>query len=231
MRRLLALLSVSVSVSVAPAAARADRPTSGDMSILSGRTLGNGETVLAAALGWPGIWGEVVLAPSSTFNVGIRGSVLYGSPVMGLGHGVGGGLTVPLRLHVFGREALDLAIAVEPGFAAGEGALAGQTGTFANDFGWAAWSDAGALVGMRVSDAVTLTLGLLGEVAWVNVAEDTVDGQQLVGGAVAVLAAEALMSRDTMLFGELRGGWGFAPERLFDGHEILRLSLGIAYLL
>ena len=208
-----------------------DRPTSGDMSVLSGRTLGNGETVLAAGLGWPAFWGEIVLAPSSTFNLGIRGSVLIGSPVMGLGSGVGGSASLPARIWLFGKETLDVALAIEPGFAAGEGALAGQEGTFADDFGWAGWADVGALLGMQVSEAVTLTLGLLGEIAYVSVPDDEVNGSHLVGGGVAVLGVEALMSRDTMLFAELRGGWGFAPEDLFDGHQVLRVSLGIAYLL
>lgn len=216
---------------LAAGGAQADsRPTTGDMSILSGRTLGNGEMVLAAGLGWPGIWGQVVLAPSSTFNLGLRGTVLYGSPLMGLGHGVGGAVTAPMRLHVFGRDTLDVSLAVEPGFALGEGALAGQQESFANDLGLLAWAEGGVLAGLQVSSAVTLTLGLLGELAFVDV-PDSADGRHLVGGAVGVLAAEALMSRDTMLFGEVRGGWGFAAEQLFDGHEIVRLSLGIAYLL
>lgn len=208
-----------------------DRPTSGDMSILSGRTLGNGETVLAAGLGWPGIWAQVTLAPSSTFNLGVRATVLYGSPVMGLGSGVGGSLSVPMRLHLFGKDTLDLALTLEPGFALGEGALAGQETAFADNFGYAGWADVGALAGMQVSEAVTLTLGVLGEVAYVDVPDNDVDGRHLVGGVLGVLAVEALMSRDTMLFAELRGGWGFANERLFDGHEILRVSLGLAYLL
>lgn len=217
-------------LAVGSAARADDRPTSGDMSLLSGRTLGNGETALAAALGWPGLWAQVTLAPSSTLNVGIRGFVLYGSPLMGLGAGVGGGGAVPVRIWVFGEGSVDLSLAIEPAFMVGEGALAGQEGTFADDFGWAGWAEAGALLGMQASSAVTLTLGLLGGGGYVRVA-DAGDGSHVIGTTTLVLGVEALMSRDTLLFAELRGGWGFAPEALFDGHYIVRVSLGIAYLL
>ena len=226
-----ALSSVLIAVLALAEPARADdRPTSGDMSLFSGRTLGNGETALAAGLGWPWLWGQITLAPSSTFNLGIRGLVLYGSPIMGLGSGVGGGASLPIRIWIGGTEKLDVSIAIEPGGAAGEGALAGQEATFADDFGWLVFGDAGVLLGMQLSEAVTLTLGALGEVAYVSV-PDSSDGDHLVGGALAALGIEALMSRDTMLFADLRAGWGFAPSGLFDGHQILRVSLGLAYLL
>ena len=123
-----AALVVAWVLAAAPALAR---PTSGDMSIVSGRTMGVGEEAIAAGLGWPGIWAEYLLAPSSTFNVGFRGTVLYGSPVMGLGSGVGAEATVPLRFHLWGADLLDVALQLEPSAFIGEGALAeilGQAG-------------------------------------------------------------------------------------------------------
>jgi hypothetical protein len=51
-----------------------------------------------------------------------------------------------------------------------------------------------------------------------------------IGGIVVSAALEALMSRDTMLFVEIRGGVGFA-DGLFDSQGIFQGSLGLAYLL
>src|SRR5687768_6384965 len=81
----------------------ATRPTSGEASFLSGRTLGVGQALMAASLGWPGFWAQLELAPDSGINVGVRGAVVYGSPVMGLVAGAGGELSVPIRVHVFGE--------------------------------------------------------------------------------------------------------------------------------
>jgi len=207
-----------------------NRPTSGDMSIVSGRTLGNGETALAAGLGWPGLWAEVVFAPSSVLNIGARGAVLIGSPVMGLGRTVGGSLTVPTRYHFLGKGVLDLSILIEPGFAIGQGSIAGQEGIFSDELGFAATLTMGALAGAQLSDSITFTLGLAGEMAYVDVSSG-VDTAQFVGGGIAILGLELNMSRDTMLFAEGRGGIGFAPDDVFDGHGIVRVSLGMAYLL
>lgn len=222
----LAALVLALSASVA----RADRPTSSDMSITSGRTLGVGELVLAAGLGWPGIWAEAVTAPSSTFNLGFRGTVLYGTPLIGFGGGVGGELSVPMRLHLFGAGQLDLALGVTPAFVIGEASLVGQEGTFANDLGFAARGEVAMLAGAQVSAAVTITLGLGGGVAWTS-APDAGGASDIVGTALAILAIEALMARDTLLFAEAAGGYGFAPEMQYDGRGVMRVSLGMAYLM
>ncbi len=210
--------------------AQASRPTSGDVSILSGRTVGVDQTILAAGLGWPGAWAELMLAPSSTFNLALRGSVLYGSPIMGVGTGVGGEVSVPMRLHVFGRGQLDVALALTPSAVLGEGSLVGETSVFQNDLGWAGRLEAGLLAGAHVSDAVTITLGLAGSAALTGV-PNRPNSTHLVGTALAIGGVEALMSADTMLFAEAAGGYGFAPADLYDGHGAFRVSLGLAYLL
>src|SRR4051812_8135844 len=71
----------------------AARPTSGEASMLSGRTLGTGEVMIAGAAGWPWIYAQVELAPTSTFNIGVRAALLYGSPIMALAPGAGGELS------------------------------------------------------------------------------------------------------------------------------------------
>lgn len=207
---------------------RSVRPTSGDVSILSGRTVGNGEVVLAGALGWPRA--EVLLAPSSRFNVEIRGAVSYGSPFMGFGTAVGGEISVPMRYLVWAEDHLDLSAYARPLVVLGEGRLVGQTGVFSDDFGWGVGFETGMKLGFQASDAVTLAGGLLGTFAWVDVSD--ADGAAGAIGSIQLMAGlEALMSRSTMLFVEAVGGVGFSGDGRFDSRGVVRLSLGIAYLL
>lgn len=206
----------------------ANRPTSGDVSIRSGRTLGTGKTVLAAGIGWPGAVAEIHFAPSPRLNVGIRANIDYGSPFLGTGTGGGGGLSVPLRFHIHGKGNLDVSILAEPGVRFGEGALVGQRGVFSNDFGVGAKLDAGPLFGLRVSKAVTLTAAPLLSLGYVTVPKAS---GSAIAGLAGLLGIEALMSSDTLLFAEARFGYGFAPAGLFNGHEMLSVVFGVGYLL
>lgn len=216
----------------APPVEAAARPTSGDASLLSGRTLGNGEVLLAAALGWPGLWAQLELAPSATFNLGIRAGVVYGSPVMGLAIGAGGQLTVPMRIWVWGEHQTDLSIRVAPSILVGEGILAGEAGLFAHELGLAGRLDAGVVFGFQADPRITLLFGadLGGGVSWVNGAN-----AQPIGVLQGRLGLEGLLARDTMLFAELTAGGGLAPDRagvpLYPDRFALGLSLGIGYLL
>ena len=203
-----------------------DRPTSGVISMWSGRTLGNGHSAIAAGVGWPGLFVELALAPSSRLNIGGRLQVNYGSPLMGIGDGIGGDLQVPIRFHFYGREDLDLALAIRPGFTFGQGALVGQQGGFANDFAWAGRLDAGVLLGAHTSESITLTFGLLGGAGLSDV---TGVGLEVFGTFYATAAIEAVVSRDTMLFALLEGGYGLARAERFDTTAIFRLWLGLAY--
>ncbi len=212
----------------APTTAAQTRPTSDDVSVLSGRTVGNGEVVLAAGLGWPGFWAEVLLAPSSQFNLSIRAGFHYGSPLLGLETGVGGELSFPMRLLLYGEDNIDLAAYLRPFGIVGEGVLVGQEGTFANDIGWAVGTDAGLKVGFHVSDAVTLGTGTLVRFAYVDT-PDASDGNGIVLGVAILASVEANMSRATTLFLELQGGYGFAADRLFNNHAMLVVSFGLAY--
>ncbi len=213
----------------------ASRPTSGEASFLSGRTLGTGQTMMAAALGWPGFWAQLELAPDSSLNVGVRASVVYGSPVMGLIAGAGGELSVPIRVHVLGEGDLDLALRIAPQIAMGEGRLfGGADGTsLANQLGVSSRLELGALLGWRVVERFTLFFGLSAApgLTWL-------DGERVraIGVFTGTIGLEALMSLETMLFAEVQGGAGVVDGTgllfaFYPQQEILRISLGIAYVL
>lgn len=212
----------------------ATRPTSGEASFLSGRTLGVGQALMAAALGWPGFWAQVELAPDSGLNVGVRAAVVYGSPVMGLVAGAGGELSVPIRVHVFGEGDVDIALRVTPEVSFGEGRLFGGGETsLANEIGVSSRLELGALLGWRLVERFTLFVGLGAApgISWLD--GDEVRAIGLFTGSIGV---EALMSLETMLFGEIQGGVGVADTSgvvfaLYPQQEILRVSLGIAYVL
>lgn len=243
-RALLALWVIVGSSSMARAQSAADdwappdagsRPTSGEASFLSGRTLGGGETFMAAALGWPGIWAHVELAPLALFNIGIRGSVLYGAPAFGLVAGAGGELALPMRIHLLGEGEIDIALRLAPEVALGEGRLFGEQSSviYAGDLGVSSRLDGGLRIGWRLAERVTLLAGAdLGVgISWVEG-----DRAHAIGVFTGVVGIEALMSRDTMLFAELVGGGGIAEAGsravpYYPDPAIFRLSLGLGYLL
>jgi len=203
------------------------RPTSDAPSPLSGRTLGNGETLLAGAVGWPGVWAAALFSPSSQLDIGVQIEVDYGSPFLGVSTGVGGALSVPLRLLVYGKDDIDMAIAARVFGLVGEGALIGQRGVFADELGWGIGSELGLRVGFHVSEDVTLGAGASGLFAY-TVSKEA-DSNDVVGGAAAVLLVEVLLSGSSLLFAEVWTGYGFAPSDLYGSNLLLRLSLGVAF--
>ncbi|NOY93195.1 MAG: hypothetical protein GXP55_18575 [Deltaproteobacteria bacterium] len=203
-------------------------PTSGDPSAISGRTLGNHQVLLAAGVGWPGFWAEALFSPSRTLDVGVRGDVLYGSPLLGFGTGVGGEVSVPLRLHLWAGEKSDFSLAGRPFLDLGDGSLVGEQGIFAGSFGYALGLEIEGLLGVQVSGGVTLTVGAGSNLAFTNVPENSASGD-LIGSLYGVVGVEAIFSGTTLLFARIRGGYGFAPDRLFDSRANLRVSFGVAY--
>ena len=214
-------------LSAAAAASAQSRPTSGDMSLISGRTVGNGEVVLAGALGWPGFSAEAMFAPTSRFNLGVRLDVNYGA-LAGIGIGIGGGLSVPMRLHLYGSGHIDVAAFARPFILLGEGSQVGEGGAFSDSFGWGGGLEAGLRLGFQPSDTVTLAAGAGGLFAVVGV-PDTSRGAKVLGGPAGMLGLEILMSSSTMLFIEAWGGYVFRPTNRFDGPAYLRLALGLAF--
>ncbi len=210
--------------------------TSGDASLLSGRTNGTGEVMIAGAAGWPWIWAQVDIAFDPAFNLGIRASLLYGSPFMAFEPGVGGEASLPMRFHVYGEDRLDLAIFATPAAVFGEAATTGQGGTAASgEFGWGLRLEGGLLAGYQALDRVTLILGAGGHLGMVNT--PSASDFNLVGAAFLRAGVEGLISRDTLLFVLADGGVGFSPTRtggpLFRESfpPVFRISLGVGYLL
>lgn len=223
----------AVAASDAYAPPPGDRPTSGDASLLSGRTLGVGNVMIAAMAGWPGAFVQLELAPTSLFNLGIRGGFLWGSPLMGLQVGLGGELAVPMRLRVWGEGQLDLAIVVEPMFAAGPGNVYGES-AFGGAFAYGTRLDAGARIGWEADPHLTVFGGIAAGGGFSEV-PDARSGVQPIGAVYATVGGEVLTSRDFMLFLRVDAGYGLAPDRsglaLYGDRVILRLLFGGAFLM
>jgi len=143
---------------------------------------------------------------------------------------VGGGLTIPARIHVFASDKLDLSIYFEPGVVLGEAALVGEVVTFAGSFGYGIYALVGAVAGAQLSDMVTLNIGLVGDIGYVHTPSKTINQLSPIGAILVSAGLEALMSRDTMIFLQIRGGVGFS-DNLFDTQAVFQGSLGLAYLL
>jgi hypothetical protein len=228
LRSLCAILALFGSV-----IARAEAPR--DPSVRSGRTLEAGQVMIAGAAGWPWLWLQVEHAPSDRVSVGVRGAVLYGSPIMALHAGVGGELSLPIRVHVHREGDLDVALMLTPAITFGEAALTGeQASRFSGDFGWSPRLEAGVRLGLRVQERLTFFAGASAHAGLLHTPDA---GEPAPAGALfAALGLEGMISPDTMLFVEAEGGFGIAPRRgasVIFGEPVpplVRVSLGVAYL-
>jgi len=227
-RPMLPALLFATLLAIAPSARALPPPTSGDPSVISGRTLGNGQILLAAGVGWPGFWAKGLFSPTRAIDIGVRGDVLYGSPLLGFGTGIGGEVSVPMRIHLWASGDMDFSVAPRPFFAMGDGSLVGERNLFAGSFGYALGLDLQGLLGIQVSDTVTLTVGAGSDLAYANVPDNSASGD-IIAGFYGVAGVEAIFSGTTLLFARMQGGYGFSPGRLFDSNANLRLSFGVAY--
>lgn len=221
-------LLLATLLGAAPRARALPAPTSGDPSAISGRTLGNGQVLLAAGVGWPGFWAEGLFSPTRTFDIGVRGDVLYGSPLLGFGTGIGGEASVPMRLHLWASGDMDFSLAMRPFVTMGDGSLVGERNVFAGSVAYALGLELQGLLGAQVSDSVTLTVGAGSSFAFANVPDNSASGD-IIGSFYAIAGVEAIFSGTTLLFARVQGGYGVAPGRLFGSNANLRLSFGVAY--
>lgn len=233
-RLLTALILLAPAVALAdqpppPPIASSVRPTSDQLSVHGGRTIGNGEVVLSAGAGWPGIYAELLIAPSSRFNLGFRAGFEWGSALLGFGTGTGGSVSFPMRLLLYASGDVDFSAYLRPFVIVGEGALVGQTGTFADDLGWAAGADVGARLSYAVSRALSLLAGATVTGAW----HDVPNGGATNGfaaGFSGTFGVEGSLTRSTMLFAVASAGYGVTRRGRFDGDRVLlRAHFGLAY--
>lgn len=226
LRWLACLVTVAVSIT-----ARADGPTSSAISIVGARTLSSGSTLVSGEAGWPGAYATLHLAPSSTFNLGFRGGVAYGSPFLSLASGIGGQLEANARLHLYGHDNIDVAASLALGGVVGDGALFGEIENYKDNLGYGAYVDPGVVASFAVSRTLTLSGGVVTSFAYMTVPDRNIDPSHKLASAGLKLAVETLLSRDLLLFAQITAGAGLKQNRQFDNNALLRLSLGAAFLM
>lgn len=117
MTRRLGLLFALLSV---PSASLAQEGSSrGPFSIHGGRLIGNGESALSAGAGWPGAYFQYDLGISSSFDLGLRGDLLWGAPTTTTGSllqtHVGLLASAPMRLALSETRKIGMALGLRPG--------------------------------------------------------------------------------------------------------------------
>lgn len=234
-----ALLGAGIAHAEEPAGAQpasADPPRNGPIrpSLLGGHTPDAGETVLAAALGWPELSVQLDTGVAPGVGLGLRVGALVGSPMMGLVAGAGGGLAVPMRVRLFEEGRAALALRLTPGVSGGEARLFGESAPDATSrgLGLGARLDAGLALGLTLSEGTAFSLWTTagGGVSWTE--GDRAHG---VGSFAFGLGLETWVSADTMLFAQLEGGAGIREERAspayYPQQEFVRLALGLGHAL
>jgi hypothetical protein len=218
-----------IATLIAPLTVSADGPSSSSISVVGARTLPSNSQLIAAELGWPGAYAALHMAAGSRLSLAFRGGLNYGSPFMSFAAGLGAQLETQARLHIYGHDNVDLALSLAAGGVVGEGALAGETGTYKDNLAFGAYVDPGLLASFAASRALTLTGGVFGSFAYVTVPDRNIEPSHLLGGVGVKLAVEALLSRDLIMFTQLTAGAGLRESGQFNNHTVLRLSLGAAY--
>lgn len=199
-------------------------------SVRGGRTLGGGQMALVAGAGWPGVFAELVIGASDTFNLGPRVDFHYNSPLMGFRVGVGAEVSLPLRIHIWSdaQNALDISLHGRPFFLIGRGALVGGRGTFNDDLGFGFGAAIGARLGWLATERLNVFGGIDTTFAYVTV-PDASNGQ-FVGTFAVVGGVEWSLQRDILLFAELTLGGGFADDFSFNGRTTFKFYGGAAFL-
>lgn len=119
-----------------PAQSQRRGPTPGGVDIWGARTLSPGQHAISVGGGWPSAFVQYDLAPSQNFGLGLRGDLYYGSPYYGFDTALGLGFYVPMRIHLYGRNKIDMGLGLRPGITIGEGELFIDHQFYENDFGF-----------------------------------------------------------------------------------------------
>ncbi|MCC7541523.1 MAG: hypothetical protein IT379_35220 [Deltaproteobacteria bacterium] len=204
--------------------------TAGPFSLQGARTLRRGESALMAGIGWPSAFFEYDIGVSNRFNLGFRGDLYYGSPFLDFVTAFGGGFSVPMRLHIWGRNRIDLGIGLRPGIDVGESELFGQSGVFRDDSGFAIHLGDPAFL-FDITPIDTLTIFARAEVQLALVIVPDADDTYFVSTLSFSGGIELSLSRDLNLFILSGVGPGFAKRGKFDRRLHFRLAIGIELLL
>lgn len=236
MFRKLAIVLLLASVVVAPGSASAqeaepeadsDSAPPERLSVVGGNTLPDGERAVVAGYGWPGLYVGGTFGLGDRFDLGPRGQLLQGSPIMGLPFALGFELSVPMRLRLFTRKITDVALALRPYGMVGRASLVGLESMGKRWFGYAFGGQGGLRVGHRVHEKIELGWGVLGSLDFTAVPH--ADRTDLVGTVTGMVGIESLLTRATLFFLNVEAGYGFAPEADFDTHLVLRGSIGFSH--
>ncbi len=237
MFRMVAVVLLLASVVLAPRPALADEadgeaapePADERLTVVGGATNPEGESAIVAAYGWPGLQIGGVFAPSERFDLGPRGQLLQGSPIMGLPFALGFELSLPMRIRLLTAGRTDLGLALRPYGLVGRASLVGlEESGKKRWFGYAFGGQGGLRVGHRVHEKIVLGWGVLGSIDFVAVPND--DSSDLVGTVTGTIGIESRITRATLFFLSAEAGYGFAPDSFFDTHLVLRGLVGFAHM-
>lgn len=205
-------------------------PTNGPFSLQGARTLRRGESALMAGLGWPSAFFEYDIGISQRFNLGFRGDLYYGSPFLDFITAFGGGFSVPMRIHLWGRNRIDIGFGLRPGIDVGESELFGQEGVFRDDAGFAIHlGDPAFLFDITPIDVLTVFARAEVQLALVFVPDP--DETYFVGTVSFSGGIELSLARDLNLFVLSGVGPGFAKRGKFGRRLHFRFAIGIELLL
>lgn len=199
-------------------------PTNGATSIWGARTLRPGQHVLSVGGGWPSAFVQYDLAPSQRFGLGLRGDLYYGSPFYDFDTALGLGFSVPMRIHLYGRNKIDMGLGLRPGITIGEGELFIDHQFYDDGFGFGLHLGDPAFL-FNITPIPTLTVFARAELQIVLVIGpndgsdpdefDDGDDAFLVGTLGFVGGVEFHLSRTVNLFVLTGVGPGFQPSHCY----------------
>ncbi len=213
-----------------PRAANAEPGTSSaDSSVIGANVIASGDVALFAGLGWPGFFGELKVGLTSRADIGFRGSVYYGAPLIGFETSTGGAVSVPIRVALRQEQGgLSALLVMTPFAVIGEATLVGGDVRYGDSLGYALGTDLEFRFSGRVRSS-TLMFGAASTIGWRRVKDAGQHAPFMT--AQLMVGAEARMTDETRLFIEVAGGYALLARDYFGASAIAKVALGVVYLL
>lgn len=111
----LSMALITGTAQAAPYRTALDTSASGHYSLIGGQTVANGNDVVSAEVGWPGVSFGFTHGTSSTSDMGVKFDLLYGVESMTSGSQFGIGLRAPFRFMVAKKDRLSVLVHADPG--------------------------------------------------------------------------------------------------------------------